>query len=119
MYQTIPGKLWRPDVTKAIETQKAADQAATNAAVDFARGQQDIERQKAIEQGNDGGRASSLDAFTSGPVKPPKPTPLPNPVTPASQVQDQRSQLFQNAKDAGTLTPQGVLSGADDTFGAR
>lgn len=118
MYQTIPGKLWRPDISEAVKVQQKADQEATDAAVEFARGQQEIERVKAVEQGDDGGRASSLDAFVDGPVKPPKPVPEKR-ETPANQVQQQRSQLFKDAQDAGTLSPQGALSGADDVFGAR
>lgn len=41
------------------------------------------------------------------------------PETPASQIQGQRRELFDNARQMGTLTPQQALSGADDVFGAR
>lgn len=47
MYQTIPGKLWRPDISQAAKVQNSEDKAKTEAAIEFARGQQGVERAKA------------------------------------------------------------------------
>jgi hypothetical protein len=62
-YQTIPGKLWKPDFSAAMAVQQGVEQADQAERVRKARDQQDIERQKATERGTDGGRATSLDNF--------------------------------------------------------
>ena len=41
------------------------------------------------------------------------------PETPAAQIQDQRQQLFDNARNSGVLSPVDALSGNDPVFGGR
>jgi len=45
--QTIPGKLWRPDITKLQSMQKSIDDAATGEAIEDARANQTEQRQQA------------------------------------------------------------------------
>lgn len=115
--QTLPGKLFQPS-SEALKT-------AHDETVERARIIQTEERFRAeLQSAPDGGRELSLDAFIGGDpltgqpsgninVEPPKPQ------TPASQIQGQRQQLFNDARDNGTLSPQDALSGNDPLFGAR
>ncbi|MGB3390079.1 MAG: hypothetical protein WBA88_19085 [Pseudaminobacter sp.] len=88
-----------------------------------ARERRDQNRQDLLDGRN---REQTLDNFLDGPPMPTQPQPQgsinvepPKPQTPASQIQDQRQQLFNDARDNGTLSPQDALSGNDPIFGAR
>ena len=103
--QTIPGKLWRPDPTmmQKIEAGKAAAEQA--ARTDRARYNQADQLERAqLKSSSDGGRGAALDAYIAGSNAQPKPEPMPKPVTPQSQLQDERKQLFNDAEDSGLLS---------------
>ena len=98
VYQTIPGKLWRPDVDPATVRAKAAEQEQERTQVlDRARDIQ-AETRSRIETNAlpDAGRAQSLDAFLGGPVQMPPP---PGRETTADRLQERRDELFENAPE--------------------
>jgi len=106
VYQTIPGKLWRPDVNP--ETVRAkADEARLEQeqAVERARGQQEIDRERAETQAlPDAGREQSLDAFLDGPPQIPADLSVPAPAGEPSlqdRLDERRDELFQNVPTNG------------------
>lgn len=72
-YQTMPGKLWRPDPTGQLKMQEERKAAEQGALTDQARFQQGINR-TAAEMQNDpqGARDASLDSFIDGPNSTPQ-----------------------------------------------
>lgn len=106
--QTLPGKLWRPDITKAIETNKAIEGRQSEELLDNARREQMQQRQQLPF------RTQTPQDFLSGDdpvfgdrdIGPPAPQ---KPDTPANQIQQQRQQLFKDAQQNGTLTPGGGM----------
>lgn len=118
VYQTIPGKLWRPDVNpdsvQAKADQEAQDQASR---MDNARFQQEIDRGRAETQAlPDGGREQSMDAFLAGPPQIPGPITAEPPQTdPTLQdnLNDRRDELFDNANisKSGRLKPPLAVKG--------
>lgn len=119
MYQTIPGKLWRPDISEAVKAEQKRAQDDQDEAIERAREIQSTTR-NVIE-----GLPEALEGsgMQNSPLMSDDPAALERlqtePETPASQIQGQRRELFDNARQMGTLTPQQALSGADDVFGAR
>jgi hypothetical protein len=105
VYQTIPGKLWRPDVNPAtLQAKRAEEQAAQEGRVDNARFQQELDREQAETQAlPDGGREQSLDAFIDGPAKIPAITAEPPAGAPTLQdkLDTRRDELFENAPTTG------------------
>lgn len=103
VFQTIPGKLWRPSLDKG-ELQRRSEVAAQQQAdaLQLARDRQQDDRYFAEQQASpDGGRAASLDAFLDGPPQiPPAPSsvepPQTNP-TLQNKLEDRRDALFENA----------------------
>lgn len=101
--QTLPGKLWRPDISGVqVENQQSID-AEKNARVENAQ-----QLNADIVGGRD--RGATLDNFIDGPMKAPPPGPVAPPaapVTPRSGIADQRGELMDAAKNSGLLTPGG------------
>lgn len=96
--QTIPGKLFVPDVSVVREeSRRVIDQE-----VEWAR--EDDAEMRIMQDSPDGGRERSLDAFIEGPTMLPRiDVPVTEPDTPANRIQDQRQQLFNDAQDSGVL----------------
>jgi hypothetical protein len=105
VYQTIPGKLWRPDVNPDTLRAKADEaRLEQEQAVERARGQQELDREEAeIQALPDGGREQSLDAFIDGPAKIPAITAEPPAGAPTLQdkLDVRRDELFENAPTSG------------------
>lgn len=89
-YQSIPGKLWLPDLTRVQEMQGNIDAAEQKAREDAARARQESERVKATQTLEGRDRDKALDNFLDGPVFPrgtPAPE-LPPVVNPPATVDD-------------------------------
>lgn len=97
--QTIPGKLFVPDVSGVrSETQRIIDRN-----IEWAR--EDDADMRAIQDAPDGGRGAALDSFLDGPTVLPTIKVTPDD-TPEAQLKDQRQQLFRDAQDSGVLGPR-------------
>lgn len=106
---------WRPDFTTALNAQR--EEQAERQAVAASVGRQTraiAEDQMIMRQMEDGGREATLDAFIAGPASTPQTIANPNPgfsapvpqsANPSVQgnLKQQRTQLFQNAKESGML----------------
>jgi len=106
VYQTIPGKLWRPEVSPESVRAKAEEaRIEQEQALDRARGQQEIDRGRAETQAlPDAGREQSLDDFLDGPPQIPAPIEVEPPATnPTLQdrLDERRDELFENAPQGG------------------
>lgn len=103
VYQTIPGKLWRPSLDKGALERKAEAAAQEQAdALQLARDRQVDDRYFAEQQASpDGGRAASLDAFLDGPPQiPPAPKSIEAPQTAPTlqnKLDERQDELFENA----------------------
>ena len=109
------GRPWNPDFTTALNAQR--EEQAEREVVAASVGQQMrgiAEDQTIMGQMEDGGREATLDAFIAGPASTPQTIANPNPgfsapvpqsANPSVQgnLKQQRTQLFQNAKDSGML----------------
>lgn len=94
--QTIPGKLFVPDVSAVHEE----SQRVTDQEVEWAR--EDDADMRIMQDSPDGGRGQSLDSFIEGPTMLPRmEVPVTDPDTPANRIQGQRQELFDNAQDSG------------------
>jgi len=97
--QTVPGKLFVPDVSGVRgETQRIIERN-----VEWAR--EDDADMRAIQDAPDGGRGAALDSFLDGPTVLPTIKVMPDD-TPEAQLKDQRQQLFRDAQDSGVLGPR-------------
>lgn len=100
-WQTLPGKVWRPDISKATQFQQQSDQQQADDAVSNAKALQDQERQQVPY------RTQTPDDFLSGndPTFGPRDGAVKpitqEPDTAKSRLQEDRQQLFDNAKDRG------------------
>lgn len=106
VYQTIPGKLWRPDVNPEQVLAKAAEeQAAQQARLDLARARQEDDRYFAEQQAlPDGGRERALDEYLAGPPQLPGPISAEPPQTDPTlqdRLDERQDELFQNAPQTG------------------
>jgi len=96
--QTIPGKLFVPDISGV----KAERERLINREIEWAR--VDDADMRAIQDAPDGGREGALSSFLDGPTVLPTIKVTPDD-TPEAQLKDQRQQLFRDAQDTGVLGP--------------
>ncbi len=116
-YQTVLGKngqanVWRPDVSRVQRIQGEWDASAAQEAEAASRNLQQGHKARAefeaVTKSDDGGRDASMEHFLNGnPLEAPKPVQPSKPDTQSNRLQDQRSQLRQDAQDSGILTPTG------------
>lgn len=109
------GRPWKPDFTAALNAQREERLEREAIAASVGKQMRGIaEDQMIMGQMEDGGREASLDAFIAGPASTPQAIANPNPgfsapvpqsANPSVQgnLKQQRTQLFQNAKDSGML----------------
>lgn len=97
--QTIPGKLFVPDISGV----KAERERLINREIEWARA--DDADMRAIQDAPDGGREGALSSFLDGPTVLPTIKVTPDD-TPEAQLKDQRQQLFRDAQDSGVLGPR-------------
>ncbi|KFB11027.1 hypothetical protein [Nitratireductor basaltis] len=101
VWQTIPGKLWRPDPSaekERAQIEQSAEERESQRRMDraiFSQGQQRINAQDR-EAGRN--RETTLDSYLGGPVEPPKPSRV-TPPTQQEQLQEQRQDLMNGKTD--------------------